>query len=60
MNKNKIIAALTVALLYKTYQGAQKTNVIKRMVDLNLYYANKLDDAGVALDEFDQIAINNI
>jgi hypothetical protein len=60
MDKNTAIALLSVGLSYYAYKSHKQGIVIKRLCDLTTYYANKLDDAGVELTEFDKIAINEI
>ena len=41
-------------------KNAAQQDSIKKLVEFNEYLANKLDDANVTLDEFDEIAINAI
>jgi hypothetical protein len=60
MDKNTAIALLSVGLSYFAYKSHLQGVAIKRLCDLNIYYANKMDDAGVQLTEFDVIAINEI
>lgn len=43
-----------------TVTGSSVTDAIKKLVEFNEYLANKLDDANVTPDEFDEIAVNAI
>lgn len=60
MDKNKAIITLSVALAASTYYNLHMTLAFKRLSNLTMYYATKLDDNGIVMDEFDHIAINEI
>ena len=63
--KIAIVAAASIAsavLANKTLieKNAAQQDAIKKLVEFNEYIANKLDDANVTPDEFDEIAVNAI
>ncbi len=65
MYNYKVIAGIFAALYaYEAYANAQNVKFLKanieKMAEVNKYYAAKLDEAGVPMTEFDNIAVETI